>query len=69
MTESFPPIYYCKSASLSFIHAILKTKQPRVNEEVHIEINSTTPLDYYNIEVMARDNLVLSRREEAHGER
>ena len=56
------------SPSGSFIQAVLKTDVPRVNEQINIQVNSTSPLDSYVFTVISRGNLILSRRVQADGQ-
>jgi len=69
LVEWFSTINRAQSPSNSFIQAVLKTDEPKVNEEVTIEINSTLPLDSYVYEVMGRGNLVAARTVQAGGQR
>lgn len=67
--ETFPPTYYCKSPSNSFIKTVLKTDLPKVNQQVDIEVYSTIPLRSFNYEVIARGDLITSGRVQANGQR
>jgi len=69
LVEWFSTINRAQSPSNSFIQAILKTEEPKVNEEVTIEINSTLPLNSYVYEVMGRGNLIMARTVQAGGQR
>ena len=67
MVEWFSTINRALSPSDSFIQAILRTDNPKVNEEVTIEINSTAPLESYVYEIMGRGNLVQARTVQVGG--
>lgn len=69
LVEWFSTINRAQSASNSFIQAVLRTDNAKVNEEVSIEVNSTAPLDTYVYEVMGRGNLVLARTVQAGNQR
>lgn len=61
LVEWFSTINRALSPSNSFIQAVLRTENPKVNEEVVVEINSTAPLDSFVYEIMGRGNLVVAR--------
>ena len=67
LVEWFSTINRALSPSDSFIQAILRTDNPKVNEEVTIEINSTAPLESYVYEIMGRGNLVQARTVQVGG--
>lgn len=69
LVEWFSTINRAQSPSNSFIQAILRTENPKVNEEVAIEVNSTAPLESYVYEVMGRGNLVVARTVQAGNQR
>lgn len=69
LVEWFSTINRAQSPSNSFIQVILKTENPKVNEEIAIEVNSTAPLDSYIYEVMGRGNLVVARTVQAGNQR
>lgn len=69
LVEWFSTINRAQSPSNSFIQAVLQTENPKVNEEVTIEVNSTAPLDTYVYEVMGRGNLVVARTVQAGNQR
>ena len=63
--EWFSTVNRAQSASNSYIQAVLRTENAKVNEEIAIEINSTAPLDSFVYEVMGRGNLVTARTVQA----
>lgn len=69
LVEWFSTINRAQSPSNSFIQVVLKTDNPKVNEEIAIEINSTAPLDSYTYEVMGRGNLIVARTVQAGNQR
>lgn len=58
MTEWFSTISPAKSPSDTFIQVLLKTQNPKVNEDVELELNSTVPLKYFNYEVIGRGDVI-----------
>ncbi|KZS15892.1 C3 and PZP alpha-2-macroglobulin domain-containing protein 8 [Daphnia magna] len=65
LVEWFSTINRAQSPSNSFIQVVLKTENPKVNEEISIQVNSTAPLDSYTYEVMGRGNLIVARTVQA----
>lgn len=69
LVEWFSTTNRAQSPSNSFVQAILKTENVKVNEEVAIEVNSTAPLSSYVYEVMGRGSLVIARTVQAGNQR
>ncbi|XP_012136997.1 thioester-containing protein 1 allele R1 isoform X2 [Megachile rotundata] len=58
LREWFPSTNQAVSLSNEYIQAILKTKKPTVNQEVEIEVNSTSPLKYISYEIFGRGDIL-----------
>lgn len=56
--EWFPSTNQAMSPSKTYIQAVLKTENPKVNHDVLIEVNSTSPLKYLSYEVLGRGDIL-----------
>ncbi|PSN57619.1 hypothetical protein C0J52_00529 [Blattella germanica] len=58
LKEWFSTISSSMSPSNTFIQAVIATENPKVNQDVEIDINSTEPLKYFNYQVIGRGDVV-----------
>uniref|UniRef100_A0A0A9WLH1 TEP1-F n=1 Tax=Lygus hesperus TaxID=30085 RepID=A0A0A9WLH1_LYGHE len=58
--EWFSTVSPAVSPSNSFIQAILRTRDPMVNEDVEIEVNSTSELTHLTYQVLGRGDVILA---------
>ncbi|XP_044019727.1 CD109 antigen-like isoform X2 [Aphidius gifuensis] len=56
--EWFPSTNQAMSRSNNYIQAVLKTINPKVNHDILIEVNSTSPLKYLSYEVLGRGDIL-----------
>ncbi|XP_034243701.1 CD109 antigen isoform X1 [Thrips palmi] len=69
LTEWFSTIDAALSPSSSFVQAVLVTQNPKVNEDVEIEVNSTSPLSHLSYQVMGRGDIVVAHSIPLAGQR
>ncbi|XP_052132261.1 CD109 antigen [Frankliniella occidentalis] len=60
LTEWFSTIDASISPSSNFIQASLVTQNPKVNEDVEVEVNSTAPLSHLSYQVLGRGDIVVA---------
>lgn len=58
--EWFSTVSAAVSPSDSFIQAVVKTEKPMVNQDIEIEVNSTTPLKYISYQVLGRGDVIIA---------
>lgn len=56
------------SPSNTFLQAILKTENPKVNQDVEIEVNSTVPIRYYNYLIIGRGDVITANTIQLNGQ-
>uniref|UniRef100_A0A1B6EFY6 TEP1-F n=1 Tax=Clastoptera arizonana TaxID=38151 RepID=A0A1B6EFY6_9HEMI len=60
LKEWFSTVAPSISTSDSFIQAVLKTEKPTVNQDIEIEVNSTSPLKYITYQVLGRGDVIVA---------
>lgn len=66
--EWFSTVSAAVSPSDSFIQTIVKTEKPMVNQDIEIEVNSTTPIRYVSYQVLGRGDVIIASTVQANGE-
>ncbi|KAK3922691.1 CD109 antigen [Frankliniella fusca] len=69
LTEWFSTIDASISPSGNFLQASLVTQNPKVNEDVEVEVNSTTPLSHLSYQVLGRGDVVVAHSLQLAGQR
>lgn len=55
------------SPSHTYLQATLKTENPRMNQDIEIFVNSTSPLKYYNYMIMGRGDVLAANTVQVPG--
>lgn len=67
LTEWFSTVSASMSPSHTYLQATLMTENPRMNQDITIFVNSTTPLKYYNYMVLGRGDVITSNTVQVSG--
>ncbi|KAK6619003.1 hypothetical protein RUM44_003385 [Polyplax serrata] len=67
LTEWFSTVSSSMSPSHTYLQATLKTENPRMNQDIEIFVNSTSPLKYYNYMIMGRGDVLAANTVQVPG--